>query len=152
MAIQGLSPESINRRLLFSGIFLTSLSGLVLEIAITRIFSAAIWYHFAFVAVSVALLGLGASGLLVQFRQRQIKENWAADLTVFSALGVTAVTPIALFVMHILSSHIVYLPLFMGLFAVPFFFVGVVISAAFNAFATFAGRLYAADLIGASLG
>ncbi|MBI3842308.1 MAG: hypothetical protein HY295_04080, partial [Thaumarchaeota archaeon] len=84
MTIQGLSPASINRRLLFSGIFLTSLSGLVLEIAITRIFSAAIWYHFAFVAVSVALLGLGASGLFVQFRSKKIKENWAGDLTVFS--------------------------------------------------------------------
>jgi hypothetical protein len=152
MTFQGLAPTSINRRLLFSGIFLTSLSGLVLEIAMTRIFSAAIWYHFAFVAVSVALLGLGASGLFVQFRQRKIKENWAGDLTVFSALGITAVTPIALFVMHILSSHITYLPLFMGLFAVPFFFMGVIISAAFNAFATVAGRLYSADLIGASLG
>jgi hypothetical protein len=152
MTFQGLSPTSINRRLLFFGVFLTSLSGLVLEIAITRIFSAAIWYHFAFVAVSVALLGLGASGLFVQFRQRKIKENWAADLTVFSAVGITAVTPIALFVMHVLSSHITYLPLFMGLFALPFFFMGVIISAAFNAFATVAGRLYSADLIGASLG
>jgi O-antigen/teichoic acid export membrane protein len=152
MAIKGMLPASLNRRWLFSGIFLTSMSGLVLEIAITRIFSAAIWYHFAFVAVSVALLGLGSSGLFVQFRQRQIKENWADNLTIFSAIGITAVTPIALFVMHILSSHSTYLPLFMGLFAVPFFFIGVIISAAFNAFATVAGRLYSADLIGASLG
>ncbi|MGI0047225.1 MAG: hypothetical protein ACREBB_08565 [Nitrosotalea sp.] len=152
MTSQGLSPASINRRLLFSGIFLTSLSGLVLEIAITRIFSAAIWYQFAFVAVAVALLGLGASGLFVQFRQKKIQENWAGNLTVFSAVGITAVTPIALFIMHILSSHITYLPLFMGLFAVPFFFIGIIISAAFNAFATVAGRLYSADLIGASLG
>jgi len=152
MSFQGLLPTSINRRLLFSGIFLTSLSGLTLEIAITRIFSAAIWYHFAFVAVSVALLGLGASGLFVQFRQKTIKENWAGDLTVFSAVGITAVIPIALYVMHILSSHITYLPLFMGLFAAPFFFMGIIISAAFNAFATIAGRLYSADLIGASLG
>jgi hypothetical protein len=152
MIPQGLLPASINRRLLFSGIFLTSLSGLVLEIAITRIFSAAIWYHFAFVAVSVALLGLGASGLFVQFWQRKIKENWAGDLTIFSAVGITAVTPVALFVMHTLSSHITYLPLFMGLFAIPFFFIGVIISAAFNAFARVAGRLYSADLIGASIG
>ena len=40
----------------------------------------------------------------------------------------------------------------MFLFAVPFFFVGIIISAAFSAFAHVAGRLYAADLIGASLG
>jgi len=152
MTIEGLSPISINRRLLFSGIFLTSLSGLVLEIAITRIFSAAIWYHFAFVAVSVALLGLGASGLFVQFRTKRIKGNWAGDMTVFSGIGITIFTPIALFTMHILSSHITYLPLFMFLFAVPFFFVGIIISTAFNAFAAISGRLYSADLIGASLG
>ena len=71
----GLAPTSINKRLLFAGIFLTSLAGLVLEIAITRIFSAAIWYHFAFVAVSVALVGLGSSGLLVHYRLKKIKEN-----------------------------------------------------------------------------
>jgi len=152
LTIQGLSPTSVNRRLVFSGIFLTSLSGLVLEIAITRIFSAAIWYHFAFVAVSVALLGLGASGLFVQFRFKKIKENWAGDLTVFSAVGITIFTPIALFTMHVLSSHIIYLPLFMFLFTVPFFFVGIIISAAFNAFAAISGRLYSADLIGASIG
>ena len=152
LIFQGLSPTSINRRLIFSGIFLTSLSGLVLEIAITRIFSAAIWYHFAFVAISVALLGLGASGLFVQFRQRKINENWAGNLTIFSAVGITVVTPIALLVMHLLSSHITYLPLFMSLFAAPFFFIGVIISSAFNAFATVAGRLYSADLIGASVG
>lgn len=65
-------PLAVNRRLLFAGIFLISLSGLVLEVAITRIFSAAIWYHYAFVAVSVALLGLGASGLAVQYGQKRI--------------------------------------------------------------------------------
>ncbi len=70
MLIQGLLPNAVNRRLFFAGIFLISLSGLVLEIAITRIFSAATWYHFAFVAVSVALLGLGSSGLFIQYRTR----------------------------------------------------------------------------------
>jgi predicted membrane-bound spermidine synthase len=40
----------------------------------------------------------------------------------------------------------------MILFAVPFFFIGVIISAAFNAFSRVAGKLYAADLIGASAG
>ena len=54
--------------------------------------------------------------------------------------------------MHLLVSQVIYLPLFMVLFSVPFFLVGIIISAAFNAFASVAGRLYAADLIGASAG
>jgi len=149
---QGLVPSSINRRLLFAGIFLASLSGLVLEIALTRIFSAAIWYHFAFVAVSVALIGLGASGLVVHYRLKKIKENWADNLTIASSIGIVFVLPLSLFVMHVLASDITYLPLFMLLFSVPFFFVGIIISAAFSAFAHVAGKLYASDLIGASLG
>jgi len=148
----GIIPSSVNRRLLFFGIFLASLSGIVLEIAITRIFSAAIWYHFAFVAVSVALIGLGASGLLVHYRLKKIKENWAGDLTIASSIGIVVVLPLILYVMHSLASQVLYLPLYMFLFAIPFFFIGITISAAFSAFANVAGRLYAADLIGASLG
>jgi hypothetical protein len=152
MATSQSIPVLVNRRLLFAGIFLIALSGLVLEVSITRIFSAAIWYHFAFVAVSVALVGLGASGLVVQHRVKKLKGKWAENLTIFSAWGITIFIPITLFVMHALVSQVIYLPLFMVLFSLPFFLVGIIISAAFNAFASVAGRLYAADLIGASAG
>ena len=145
-------PVLVNRRFVFAGIFLTALSGLVLEISITRIFSAAIWYHFAFVAVSVALVGLGASGLVVQHRVKKLKGKWAENLTIFSGWGITIFIPISLLVMHALASQVMYLPLYMLLFSVPFFFIGIVISAAFTAFGSIAGRLYAADLVGASIG
>ena len=145
-------PVLVNCKLLFAGIFLIALSGLVLEVSITRIFSAAIWYHFAFVAVSVALVGLGASGLVVQHRVKKLKGKWAENLTIYSAWGIAIFIPITLFVMHALASQVIYLPFFMILFSVPFFLVGIIISAAFNAFASVAGRLYAADLIGASAG
>ena len=152
MASRESIPFLVNRRLLFVGIFLIALSGLVLEVSITRIFSAAIWYHFAFVAVSVALVGLGASGLVVQHGVKKLKGKWAEDLTIFSAWGITIFIPITLFVMHALASQVIYLPLFMILFSVPFFFIGIIISAAFSAFGSVAGRLYAADLVGASAG
>src|ERR671923_2485223 len=152
MASRESIPFLVNRRLLFVGIFLIALSGLVLEVSITRIFSAAIWYHFAFVAVSVALVGLGASGLVVQYGVKKLKGKWAEDLTIFSAWGITIFIPITLFVMHALASQVIYLPLFMILFSVPFFFIGIIISAAFSAFGSVAGRLYAADLVGASAG
>src|ERR671922_987754 len=152
MASRESIPFLVNRRLLFAGIFLTALSGLGLEVSITRIFSAAIWYHFAFVAVSVALVGLGASGLVVQHRVNKLKGKWAENLTIYSAWGITVFIPITLFVMHALASQVIFLPLFMALFSVPFFFVGIIISAAFNAFGSVAGRLYASDLVGASAG
>jgi SAM-dependent methyltransferase len=46
-------------------VFLITFSGLILEVGLTRIYSASIWYHFAFVAISVALLGWGLGGFTV---------------------------------------------------------------------------------------
>src|SRR5690348_10218023 len=86
-----------NRMMLFTGIFLTSLAGLVLEVAITRIFSAAIWYHYAFVAVSLALVGLGASGLAVQSISSRIKGKWSEKLAIVSAWIIIGFMPLTLF-------------------------------------------------------
>ena len=36
---------------------------LIMELALTRIFSVVFYYHFAFLAISVALFGLGAGGV-----------------------------------------------------------------------------------------
>ncbi|MEM3084512.1 MAG: hypothetical protein QXU32_12100 [Nitrososphaerales archaeon] len=143
---------TVNRTLVFAGVFLVSMSGLTLEIAITRIFSAAIWYHHAFLAVSLALLGLGSSGLFLHFRTKYSHGNWAGNLAILSSISIAVSIPIVMFVMHALSSQVQYLPLFLIISAIPFFFIGLVIASAFNAFAHAAGKLYFADLIGASLG
>ncbi len=143
---------TINRTLVLTGVFLTSMSGLVLEISMTRIFSAAIWYHHAFLAVSLALLGLGSSGLFLHFRSKYSHGQWASNIAIAASISIAISIPIVLLVMHTLSSQVQYLPLFLVLSAIPFFFIGLVISAAFNAFAHIAGKLYFADLIGASLG
>src|SRR5438270_10908361 len=54
-------------------IFLITLSGLVLEVGLTRIYSASVWYHFAFVAISVALLGWGLGGFTVHLLKQKIR-------------------------------------------------------------------------------
>ncbi|UCH35439.1 MAG: hypothetical protein JSV65_03570, partial [Armatimonadota bacterium] len=46
----------------YPGVFLTSAAILMLQIALTRLFSFTLWYHFAYVVISLALLGYGASG------------------------------------------------------------------------------------------
>ena len=48
---------------LYLGLGFTTLATLVLELALTRIFSVVFYYHFAFLAISVALFGLGAGGV-----------------------------------------------------------------------------------------
>src|SRR5580693_4123503 len=47
----------------FLGVAFTTLATLVLELSLTRIFSVVFYYHFAFLAISIALFGLGAGGL-----------------------------------------------------------------------------------------
>src|ERR1700730_4532377 len=49
-------------RALMLGLALTSFSALLLELALTRLFSVVLFYHFAFLAISIALLGLRAGG------------------------------------------------------------------------------------------
>ena len=48
-----------------AGLFFTTLSTLMYEILLTRIFSVTMWYHFAFVAISVALFGMTVGALIV---------------------------------------------------------------------------------------
>ena len=42
---------------------LTTMATLLLELSLTRIFSVVFYYHFAFLAISIALFGLGAGGI-----------------------------------------------------------------------------------------
>src|SRR2546422_5051310 len=61
------------RRVLLAGIGLVSFASLLLELALTRLFSVVLFYHFAFLAISLALLGLGAGGGFAYLRR-----NWLA--------------------------------------------------------------------------
>jgi hypothetical protein len=56
---QSAAGQIPNRAMLF-GMALSSFAALLLELALTRLFSVALFYRFAFLAISIALLGLGA--------------------------------------------------------------------------------------------
>src|SRR6476620_1346455 len=57
------TKTEIPEKTLLAGLALTSFAALLLELALTRLFSVVLFYHFAFLAISVALLGLGAGGV-----------------------------------------------------------------------------------------
>src|SRR6267378_288857 len=63
MPIVSSAPNEIPDRTLLAGLALTSFAALLLELALTRLFSVVLFYHFAFLAISIALLGLGAGGV-----------------------------------------------------------------------------------------
>ncbi|MBN1246642.1 MAG: hypothetical protein JXC32_03245, partial [Anaerolineae bacterium] len=52
------------------GVFLLSVGTLLFEITLTRLFSVAQFYHFAFMIVSLAMLGFGASGTWLALAER----------------------------------------------------------------------------------
>src|SRR5659263_225947 len=54
-------------RLALPSVFLISLSMLIFEVALTRIFSVMLSYYFVFAIVSAAMLGLGAGGFLFKW-------------------------------------------------------------------------------------
>ena len=54
------------------GVGLLSASLILLEVLLTRLFSVILYYHFAFLAVSVAMLGLGGGGVLAYLNRRRL--------------------------------------------------------------------------------
>src|SRR5215470_2208728 len=83
-------------RHVYAGLFLVTLATIVYEIALTRIFSVTMWYHFAFVAVSVAMFGMTVGAVIVYLRPRRYTlERISADLASSALLfGATAVLAI----------------------------------------------------------
>lgn len=157
---------------LYLGVFTTSMAVLTLEIALTRIFSVSLWYHLAFMVISTALLGFGASGTFLTVRRDLLEKNLERNLTRFAglaALGVVAsfavitrlpLDPLAPLAEGLTSGDRVWQTALLillllaeyALVVVPFFFAGLTLGSAFSAMAKRISTLYFADLIGAGLG
>jgi SAM-dependent methyltransferase len=153
------NPQSENSLLL--GIFLISAAALTLELSIIRLLSVAQWHHFAFLVVSMALLGYGASGSCLSSLPSLLKGEPLGLLTrtsaLFSAGALLAYLagnsiPFDLARISFDRWQILYLLLFYLVFSIPFFFSGLVISSALTHWNAMAGKLYFSDLAGASLG
>ncbi len=131
-------------------VFLITLSGLVLEVGLTRIYSASIWYHFAFVAISVALLGWGLGGFTVHVlkRTRRLSMNTAALVTLLYAAAI----PLCLWLLVRFPFELDRLPLYFLAPLLPFFLAGMALSIVFDLNRASSGSLYFADLVGAALG
>src|SRR6058998_561604 len=61
-----------------AGVALTSATLLMTELALTRIFSVVMYYHFAFLAISIALFGLSASGVFA-YTFRRTLDRFSTD-------------------------------------------------------------------------
>lgn len=156
-AIPG-SRSGLSRPLLL-GIFFVAMAMLLLEVVLTRIFSVTMYYHFAFMVVSITLFGMGVSGIFVYllpnfFVREKSGQHVTAAATTF-ALSV----PICYVLQRLLPSGpdsptwgLLYLGLTYVIIAIPFFFGGLSISLALTHYGSDVATLYFADLVGASVG
>jgi spermidine synthase len=139
------------------------LSGCLLayEITLTRLFSMVLWHHFAYMIISAAMLGYGASGTALTLLQEKIASHFKTVYlvaTVMMALTMPAAFLLAQQVpfnpLELLWDQaqlprlfIIYL-----LVVLPFFFGGACVGLVLWHFGAQAGRIYAADILGAGAG
>jgi hypothetical protein len=141
------------------GISAVSAALLMTELALTRIFSVTMYYHFAFLAISIALFGLSASGVLVYVLRTRLAHIPTRTLLTRGAMLHAASTLVALTFLVRIRVGLNYSPRNLALMlaiyllaALPFFTGGGVVSAAFARMTTRINLLYAADLVGAAAG
>ena len=148
----------LEKRTLVLGIALVSFGALVLELSLTRLFSVILFYHFAFLAISIALLGLGAGGVLAYLGRERLAHystrQLAASTSAANAVAIVAVLAIVLHVpveLELSGANFLRLTIIYLVSAVPFFLTGVLFSAVFARENRRIPLLYAADLMGGAL-
>ena len=141
------------------GLFAIALATLMFEILLTRIFSVVMWYHFAFMAISVAMFGMAAGAVLVYLAPAFF--DAARTRLRLAQFALAFAVAMVLCFLSFLCVPFYPEPTFLGMFSVglvyslvaaPFVLSGVCVTLALTRFPDQVGRLYGADLAGAALG
>lgn len=145
----------------YLGIFFISVATLLLEISLTRIFSVSQWYHFAFMVMSIAFLGYGASGTFLALKHSLIDRNINRLLIISSSFFslsciisfvITQRIPFDPFKITWDHNQIFYIMLYYLVLAVPFFLSGICVGVVFARIPQKIGKLYFFNLVGSGLG
>lgn len=150
--------EHTEESTILAGVAVCSFSALLLELALTRLFSVVLFYHFAFLAISIALLGLGSGGVfaylwkrgLARFSTRRLLES----LCLVNGLAIPVVLEVVLHVpvsLEISRANFLRLTAVYLTSAIPFFLTGLVFSILFARESRHIARMYGADLLGGAL-
>lgn len=141
--------------------FLVSLGVLLVEISLTRILSYTLWYHFAYVAIAVALLGYGASGAALASWERLARVPPERLIATASLLGAFSMVLMLLSIrwvpflpLELTSdpSQLVWMTLYLLVVSLPFFAAGIVISSVLHHWREQTTLIYFADLVGGGIG
>jgi spermidine synthase len=148
-------------RLLLPSVALISAAAIGYEVLLMRLLSIIHWHHFAYMVISLALLGYGVSGTFVALARHRLQTRFVLSYTT-SALAFGFAMPLC----FLLAQHIpfnalevvweprqlLFLSVLYLLFFVPFLFAATCIGLALTRFSAMAARIYAFDLVGAGCG
>ncbi|MDP4277916.1 MAG: spermidine synthase-like protein [Bacteroidota bacterium] len=150
-------------RTVYLSIGLLSASLIAFQLVLMQLLSISQWNHFAFMVISVALLGVGASGTVLTFFKSYLAERIEISLPVLMMLTSASMGLIMLLGKWVFGGFDAYL-LFLGkghylklvlsylaLF-VPFLLGSTAIGLVYAHYVSTIGKLYFADLLGAGLG
>ena len=161
-AIAGIDRGPMNpTRNLFLSVFLLSAAILAYEVLLTRLFSIIQWHHYAYMVVSLALLGFGVSGAFLTIAGAPLLNRFASVYATLALLfGVTVVAgfvaaqcvPLDALSLIWDPTQAFWLALIYFILMVPFFFAASCLGLVFMRFTTSIQSLYAVDLIGAGVG
>ena len=153
-----LSPRPLD----YLGAFLVTLATLMYQILLTRIFSVTMWYHFAFMAISLSMFGFTVGAMLVYlFPKRFSHAKTTAHLAISAAaFGVAIVfsfltqQSIPFTTVDLGTSIVAAYSIFLiyTVLAIPFVCSGVCVCLLLTRFPNHVSKLYAADLAGSALG
>jgi len=144
-----------------SAIFVLSAAALAYEVLLVRLFSIIHWHHFAFMVISIALLGYGASGSMITVFQRGLLQRYGSVLVFNAAMfGLSAIVcfiavqHLPFNALEILWDTSQWQRLFMSylLLTLPFFFVANAIALTMARYSDRIALVYGVDLIGAGTG
>ncbi|TFG78746.1 MAG: hypothetical protein E4H23_07200 [Chrysiogenales bacterium] len=154
-----MSTEATIGKKMYGGVFFIMLSALMLEILLTRIFSVTMWYHFAFMAISIAMFGMTVGAVAVYllpkyFSAERAKAQLAQYAMLFSLSSLLSflVHINVRFVPSITMAGLASVALTFCVLALPFLFCGICVTIALTRFPSRVSKLYAADLAGAAVG
>lgn len=150
-----------DRRPPLAAVAALSAAALGYEVLLLRLFAIVQWHHFAYLAISVALLGFGAAGTFVTLARRRLVAFYPVSFTLAAAaFGIAAVVcfaaaervPLSILEVAWNPRQLLGLAAIYALLFLPFFCAATALCIAYAGFGAHIARLYGADILGAGLG
>ncbi|HSB07562.1 MAG TPA: hypothetical protein VLK23_20475 [Thermodesulfobacteriota bacterium] len=136
--------------ILLGAIFLTSFILISLEITFSRLLSVLLSYHYVFIVLSLALLGLGAGGIFVHlFRSRTLRGEDPFGVLALSTSFFSMFIPFSVIMLIQTGENLLLHGLLLFL---PFFSAGLFFAGVYGLYPSLSSLTYGADLIGAAAG